>query len=148
MLDEAAADAVDGPARDEVEAAFAAALAATRPDADDAFTDVYADAREVADDHRCADGPDGSEHVGGRRTRSMREALNLALAEALAADPSVLLIGEDLADPGGGISQVTKGLSTRFGTDRVRDTPISEAAIVGRGGRAPRSPASDRWPRS
>jgi pyruvate/2-oxoglutarate/acetoin dehydrogenase E1 component len=62
---------------------------------------------------------------------SMREALNAALGEALAADPTVLLIGEDLADPGGGISQVTRGLSTTFGTDRVRDTPISEAAIVG-----------------
>ncbi len=62
---------------------------------------------------------------------SMREALNRALGEALAADPSVILIGEDLADPGGGISQVTKGLSTAYGTDRVRDTPISEAAIVG-----------------
>ena len=64
-------------------------------------------------------------------TASMREALNRALADALAADPAVILIGEDLADPGGGISQVTKGLSTAFGTDRVRDTPISEAAIVG-----------------
>jgi acetoin:2,6-dichlorophenolindophenol oxidoreductase subunit beta len=63
--------------------------------------------------------------------RSMRESLNLALGQALAADPAVLLIGEDLADPGGGISQVTKGLSTTYGTDRVRDTPISEAAIVG-----------------
>jgi len=63
--------------------------------------------------------------------RSMREALNAALADALAADPDVILLGEDLADPGGGISQVTKGLSTAFGTDRVRDTPISEAAIVG-----------------
>jgi pyruvate dehydrogenase E1 component beta subunit len=62
---------------------------------------------------------------------SMREALGAALAGALAADPTVLLLGEDLADPGGGISQVTKGLSTTFGTDRVRDTPISEAAIVG-----------------
>jgi acetoin:2,6-dichlorophenolindophenol oxidoreductase subunit beta len=67
----------------------------------------------------------------GATTRSMREALNLALAEALALDPAVVLIGEDLADPGGGISQVTKGLSTAFGTDRVRDTPISEVAIVG-----------------
>jgi acetoin:2,6-dichlorophenolindophenol oxidoreductase subunit beta len=64
-------------------------------------------------------------------TRSMREALNLALGEALAADPTVFIIGEDLADPGGGISQVTKGLSSAYGTDRVRDTPISEAAIVG-----------------
>lgn len=64
-------------------------------------------------------------------TRSMREALNMSLDEALAADPTVVLIGEDLADPGGGISQVTKGLSTTHGTHRVRDTPISEAAIVG-----------------
>ena len=64
-------------------------------------------------------------------TRSMREALNRALDRALAADPDVLLIGEDLADPGGGISQVTRGLSTTYGTERVRDTPISEAAIVG-----------------
>jgi pyruvate/2-oxoglutarate/acetoin dehydrogenase E1 component len=65
----------------------------------------------------------------GPTVRSMREALNLALGEALAADPTVLLLGEDLADPGGGISQVTKGLSTTYGTDRVRDTPISETAI-------------------
>ncbi len=64
-------------------------------------------------------------------TMSMREALNLALGQALAADPDVLLIGEDLADPAGGISQITKGLSTTYGTDRVRDTPISEVAIVG-----------------
>ena len=63
--------------------------------------------------------------------RSMREALNLALSGALAVDPAVLLIGEDLADPGGGISQVTKGLSTEYGADRVLDTPISEVAIVG-----------------
>jgi pyruvate/2-oxoglutarate/acetoin dehydrogenase E1 component len=70
--------------------------------------------------------------TGGTETvLSMREALNQALSQALAADPTVLLIGEDLADPGGGISQVTKGLSTAYGTDRVRDTPISEAAIVG-----------------
>jgi pyruvate dehydrogenase E1 component beta subunit len=61
----------------------------------------------------------------------MREALNEALGQALAADPAVFLIGEDLADPGGGISQITRGLSTTYGTERVRDTPISEAAIVG-----------------
>jgi acetoin:2,6-dichlorophenolindophenol oxidoreductase subunit beta len=64
-------------------------------------------------------------------TISMRDALNAALGLALAEDPSVFLIGEDLADPGGGISQVTRGLSSAYGTERVRDTPISEAAIVG-----------------
>ena len=63
--------------------------------------------------------------------RSMRAALNSALDEALARDPSVFLLGEDIADPAGGILGVTKGLSSRHSSDRVRDTPISETAIVG-----------------
>jgi pyruvate dehydrogenase E1 component beta subunit len=60
---------------------------------------------------------------------TQREALNLALDQALAADERVLLLGEDIADPGA--SGPTKGLSTKYGTDRVLDTPISEAAILG-----------------
>jgi pyruvate/2-oxoglutarate/acetoin dehydrogenase E1 component len=60
---------------------------------------------------------------------SMREALNLALDEALKADDRVFLLGEDIADPGA--SGPTAGLSTKYGRDRVLDTPISEAAIVG-----------------
>lgn len=63
--------------------------------------------------------------------RSMRAALNGALDEALARDQSVFLLGEDIADPAGGILGVTKGLSSRHGSERVRDTPISETAIVG-----------------
>lgn len=60
---------------------------------------------------------------------TMREALNLALDQALQADERVFLIGEDIADPGA--SGPTAGLSTKYGHDRVVDTPISEAAIVG-----------------
>src|SRR5215510_3045151 len=60
---------------------------------------------------------------------SMREALNLALDQAMERDDRVLLLGEDIADPGA--SGPTKGLSTKYGDDRVLDTPISEAAIVG-----------------
>jgi pyruvate dehydrogenase E1 component beta subunit len=60
---------------------------------------------------------------------SMREAINLALDQALAADERVFLLGEDIADPGA--SGPTAGLSTKHGADRVLDTPISEAAIVG-----------------
>jgi len=63
------------------------------------------------------------------RVMSLREALNLALDQALAADERVVLLGEDIADPGA--SGPTKGLSTRYGTDRVLDTPISEAGIIG-----------------
>lgn len=60
---------------------------------------------------------------------SMREALNLALDQAMERDDRVLLIGEDIADPGA--LGPTSGLSTKYGEDRVMDTPISEAAIVG-----------------
>ena len=62
---------------------------------------------------------------------SVRAALTRALDEALGADEAVVLLGEDIADPGGGVFGVTKGLSTKYGADRVRDTPISEQAIVG-----------------
>lgn len=58
------------------------------------------------------------------------ENLNRALHEVMAADPRVYLLGEDVCDPFGGAFKVTRGLSTRF-PDRVRNTPISEAGIVG-----------------
>jgi len=59
-------------------------------------------------------------------------AIAKAYHDALAEDPKVITLGEDLADPeGGGIAKITKGLSTAFGDDRVRSTPISEQAIVG-----------------
>jgi pyruvate/2-oxoglutarate/acetoin dehydrogenase E1 component len=65
------------------------------------------------------------------KTLTVGGAINQALDEAMAADPRVVLIGEDLADPGGGVVGVTAGLSTKHGRDRVLDTPISEAAIAG-----------------
>jgi len=58
-------------------------------------------------------------------------ALNAALDEALSTDERVFLLGEDIADPGGGVFGVTRGLSTKHGAHRVRATPISEQAIVG-----------------
>ena len=57
-------------------------------------------------------------------------AINRALADAMAADESVVLFGEDVAAPGGPFA-VTRGLLGKFGAQRVRDTPISEAAIAG-----------------
>jgi len=63
------------------------------------------------------------------RTLTMAEALREALIEEMARDPRVLLIGEDLR--AGVPFGVTKGLMEQFGKDRVLDTPISEAAIIG-----------------
>jgi 2-oxoisovalerate dehydrogenase E1 component len=67
------------------------------------------------------------------RPERVVEHLNRALHAVLEADPTVYVLGEDIADPYGGAFAVTRGLSDRFGTDRVRSTPISEGAIVGAG---------------
>jgi 2-oxoisovalerate dehydrogenase E1 component beta subunit len=58
------------------------------------------------------------------------EAVNLALAHALEEDPSVVLLGEDIG-VNGGVFRATLGLQSRFGVDRVRDTPLAELAIAG-----------------
>jgi len=63
------------------------------------------------------------------RTLTMAEALREALIEEMTRDSRVLLIGEDLR--AGVPFGVTKGLAEQFGEDRVLDTPISEAAIIG-----------------
>lgn len=57
-------------------------------------------------------------------------AINQALADAMAADPNVILFGEDVGDAGGSFG-ASRGLRDRFGPERVLDTPISEAALAG-----------------
>jgi pyruvate/2-oxoglutarate/acetoin dehydrogenase E1 component len=60
------------------------------------------------------------------------QAIAMALDDAMALDPSVLVLGEDVADKqGGGVFKCTQGLSTKHGEERVRSTPIAEQAIVG-----------------
>jgi pyruvate dehydrogenase E1 component beta subunit len=61
-----------------------------------------------------------------------REAVRAALREALAADPRVFLMGEDVGRYGGAFA-VSRGLLEDFGPERVRDTPLSESAFVGAG---------------
>ena len=63
---------------------------------------------------------------------SYREAVRDALASAMREDDSVFLMGEDIAEMGGSMG-VTQGLLDEFGPERVRNTPISEMAIVGTG---------------
>jgi pyruvate/2-oxoglutarate/acetoin dehydrogenase E1 component len=59
-----------------------------------------------------------------------RAAFAAAIAQEMDRDPSVVLIGEDVG-AAGGVFKLTEGLYDRFGGERVRDTPISEQAIVG-----------------
>src|SRR5947208_5596207 len=78
--------------------------------------------------------------------KSIRQALNEALAQEMRRDPRVVVIGEDVAggagsqgqrDAYGGVLGVTKGLFGGFGGSRGIDTPITEAAILGAAPGAP-----------
>ena len=63
-------------------------------------------------------------------TICMVEAINLALHRAMADDPDVVVLGEDVG-PNGGVFRATLGLHERFGFRRVMDTPLAEALITG-----------------
>ncbi|MGC8778460.1 MAG: alpha-ketoacid dehydrogenase subunit alpha/beta, partial [Candidatus Caldatribacteriaceae bacterium] len=69
-------------------------------------------------------------NVDAMRVVTYRDALNEALREEMKRDENVVLIGEDIGLYGGAYG-VTKGLWQEFGGERVRNTPISEAAVVG-----------------
>ena len=63
---------------------------------------------------------------------SYREAVRDAMSQAMRRDDDVFIMGEDIAEMGGSMG-VTQGMLEEFGPDRVRNTPISEMAIVGAG---------------
>ena len=64
------------------------------------------------------------------RQITYREAIHEVLDYELETNPDVFLLGEDIGPLGGAFS-VTKGLWEKFGNERVRNTPLSEIAIVG-----------------
>jgi len=65
------------------------------------------------------------------RKITYKEALREALREEMRRDSTVFLLGEDIGRYWGGAFKVTNGLAEEFGDERVRDTPISESAIIG-----------------
>lgn len=63
-------------------------------------------------------------------TISMIEAINRGLREEMELNPRIVMWGEDIADPKGGVFGVTRGLSTAY-PNRVQNSPLAEASIVG-----------------
>jgi 2-oxoisovalerate dehydrogenase E1 component len=63
-------------------------------------------------------------------TISMVEAINRGLREEMERNPKIVMWGEDIADPKGGVFGVTRGLTTAY-PDRVQNSPLAEASIVG-----------------
>lgn len=68
--------------------------------------------------------------MAGREKLTMAQALNRALRDAMAADESVVMFGEDVG-PLGGVFRVTDGLHAEFGEKRCFDTPLAESGILG-----------------
>jgi 2-oxoisovalerate dehydrogenase E1 component len=67
---------------------------------------------------------------GGDRV-VMVDAINHALHEEMERDERIVVYGQDIADPKGGVFTATKGLTQKFGRDRAFNSPLAEASIVG-----------------
>jgi pyruvate/2-oxoglutarate/acetoin dehydrogenase E1 component/TPP-dependent pyruvate/acetoin dehydrogenase alpha subunit len=122
LLSDADAAAIEEMCATTAVATLAEVLELPEPDADEVLRDVVAPIAPLAP--RTPAGPSQAP-----QEMSVRSAITFALDEAMSADPRVVLLGEDIAD--NGVFGVTKGLAAKHGADRVRDTPISEQAIVG-----------------
>ena len=91
-------------------------------------------AAETATEHvfveyRSKDKPTAPKKEGERVV--MVDAINHALHEEMEKDERVLVYGEDVADPKGGVFTATKGLTHQFGKERAFNSPLAEASIVG-----------------
>jgi 2-oxoisovalerate dehydrogenase E1 component len=128
LADEAGLDRIDADLIAEIDAAFTAAREAEPPDPDELTRDVFAaHGVEIA-----APVTERAAIPGGEtETLGLVQAIHRTLDRAMAADDSVVLLGEDIADPSGGMFKITAGLSTKYGSHRVRDTPIAESSIIG-----------------
>ena len=124
--------AIEAAARREVDEAQEFARNAPPPAAEELYADVFASPAQIPElDRRAPARPSAAAVPAGTRSISFSAAITEALDIALARDPDVLLLGEDIADPAGGVVKATYGLSTKHGRHRVRPTPIAESAIVG-----------------
>jgi pyruvate/2-oxoglutarate/acetoin dehydrogenase E1 component/TPP-dependent pyruvate/acetoin dehydrogenase alpha subunit len=129
---EAEIAAIDSEVQAEVEDALMFAEESPEPASDQFYTDIFDDISVVTGsgaDWKTPAQP--APPTGAERQLMTCQAIADALDVAMTSDPDVFLMGEDIADPAGGVLKTTYGLSTKHGTTRVRATPISEQAIVG-----------------
>jgi len=125
-------DRVEEKAEQEIERAAAFALGSPRPLAEELEQFLYVPFKWTDEDAErerelrelCRTGEPGTRKV------TYREAIREALREEMDRDPRVFVMGEDVGLYGGAYG-ATRGLFETFGEERVRDTPISEAAIGG-----------------
>ncbi|RPI18972.1 MAG: dehydrogenase [Acidobacteriales bacterium] len=121
----------------EIQQATDKALEASPPRPETVCVHLYSEEIDPASDRFAA------EPVLEGAPRTMLDEINLTLAEEMRRDSRIVVFGEDVADCGrdqnlgqvkgkGGVFKATAGLQTEFGTARCFDSPLAEAAIVGR----------------
>ena len=136
---EAEITAIKEQVEEEVRLATETALAAPQPSTDTIYQFVYSPDVDPTSDQFDTE---GDPRFSGDPT-TMVDLLNVCLKDEMARDPRVLVFGEDVADASrednlaqvkgkGGVFKVTWGLQRAFGSDRVYNSPLAEANIVGR----------------
>ena len=123
---------IDEDAAAEVEAAVVWALERKVTPVEETLVDVYGDIDVIPRRGHYPVRADAPEPAGERREVLMCEAITEAQRIALETDPGVILLGEDVGDPPGGVFKTSVGLQNQFGK-RVRPTPIAEQSIIGAG---------------
>lgn len=108
----------------EIEESAELALARPNPDPKNAIKHVFAPL-ETRNLPYTEDLPEQGEKI------VMVDAINHALHEEMENNPMMVIFGEDIADPKGGVFTATKGLSTKYGNHRVFNSPLAEASIAG-----------------
>lgn len=137
LLDEAGINKLEKSVDEEVEAAADRALAASFPATDSIYRHVYSedlDSRRMASEPR-TEGAD----------KTMADLINVCLKDEMRRDDRIMVFGEDVADCSreeylrekqikgkGGVFKLTSGLQMEFGGERVFNSPLAEANIVGR----------------
>jgi 2-oxoisovalerate dehydrogenase E1 component len=124
ILTEEKIDEIFEQVRDDIEHAAEVAERKSYPEPDTVMLHVYA-----PDETR--DSLKYEISVPSGKKVTMVDAINHALHEEMDLNPRMIVYGEDIADPKGGVFTATKGLSTRFGKGRVFNSPLAEASIVG-----------------
>jgi 2-oxoisovalerate dehydrogenase E1 component len=121
VLDDEQAALIRAAVATEVEAAIELALADESANSDDLLPSLHSPHRSYP-----------TAPVDGERKLGFVAAIREALDLELAADPSVIMMGEDIGRVGG-LFRATEGLYERYGAERIRDTPLTESGFVGCG---------------
>ncbi len=122
FIDEAGIRRLHEEVKAEVDAAAARADAAAAPDPASAMLHVTSGTSPVREE--------GEPKPVSSAPVTMLEAINHGLREEMERNPRMVMWGEDVADPKGGVFGVTRGLTEAF-PDRVANSPLAEASIVG-----------------